>query len=172
MSNEQRVLFTGRRFSVVEETVRRPDGSEATCQYVRHPGSVAVLPIVDDEQIVLIQNRRLTVGETLVEVPAGTREPGEPPIETARRELAEETGYRAERLEELVSYYSSPGVLSEKIHIFVATGLTAGDHAREPNEEIENLVVTWTQALTMIEQGEICDGKTIVALLAYARERR
>lgn len=171
MAQNQQTLFMGRRFSVVEETVSRPDGSVATCQFVRHPGSVAILPLIDGDQVCLIQNRRLTVDQVLVEIPAGTREAGEAPIETARRELAEETGYRAERLESLISYYPSPGVLSEQMHIFVATGLTPGAHAREANEEIENLVVTWTQALAMLEQGEICDGKTIVALLAYQRGR-
>lgn len=172
MSKNAETLFAGKRFSVVEERLTRPDGKLAICQFVRHPGSVGILPIVDGDQICLIQNRRLTVGQTLVEIPAGTREPDEAPIETARRELAEETGYRAARLEELVTYYPSPGVIDERIHLFVATGLTAGEHAREANEEIENLLVTWTQALTMIESGEICDGKTLVALLAYERLRR
>jgi ADP-ribose pyrophosphatase len=170
MANQERTLFETRRFAVVEESITRPDGRMASCQYVRHPGSVAILPLVDDEHVCLIRSRRLTVGRTLIEVPAGTREPGEPPLDTARRELAEETGYRAERIEELLSYYASPGILSERMHVFVASGLSPGDPAREENEEIENLVVTWAEALAMIERGEIEDGKTIVALLTYERQ--
>jgi ADP-ribose pyrophosphatase len=172
MADELRTLFESRRFSVVEQLCMRPDGKPAACQFVQHPGSVAILPLVDDSHVCLIRSRRLTVGETLIEVPAGTREPQEGPLETARRELAEETGYRAANLEELVSYYPSPGVLSERMWVFVASGLTAGEPAREPNEEIENLLVSWDEALAMIDRGEIRDGKTIVALLQYDRRHR
>lgn len=172
MPNELRKLLETRRFAVVEELVTRPDGRIASCQYVRHPGSVGILPLVEDDRVCLIRSRRLTVGETLIEIPAGTREPHESPLETARRELAEETGYRATHLDELVDYYPSPGVLSERMWVFVASGLTAGEHAREANEEIENLVVPWPEALAMLERGEIHDGKTIVALLMYDRLTR
>lgn len=167
MPNGEQTLLTAGRFTVVEKTVTRADGVTASCQFVRHRGSVAILPLLDDGRICLIRSRRLTVGETLIEVPAGTREPNEPPLETARRELIEETGYRAARFEELLSYYPSPGVLSERMWIFVATGLTAGKHAREANEEIENLLVSWDEALAMVDCREIEDGKTILALLVY-----
>jgi ADP-ribose pyrophosphatase len=152
---------------VIERTVTRPDGQTASVQFVRHPGSVAILPILSDGRICLIRNRRLTVDKTLIEIPAGTREPDEPPLETAHRELAEETGYRAGRMEELISYYPSPGILSERMHIYVAHDLTPGDAAREANEEIENYLVSWDEALALIDCGEIADGKTIVALLLY-----
>ena len=111
-------------------------------------------------------------GEPLIEIPAGTREPGEPPLDSARRELEEETGYRAARWEELAEVYASPGILSERMHVFLASELTPGEPRREANEEIENLVVTWAEALAMLDRGEIVDGKTIVALLAYERKRR
>ena len=169
MTTNERTLLETRRFAVVEKTVTRADGQSASCQFVRHGGSVAILPILSDGRICLIHSRRLTVGETLVEVPAGTREPHETPLETAGRELAEETGFRAGRLEELVSYYPSPGVLSERMWIFVAHDLTPGDPAREANEEIENLIVTWADALAMIDRGEIRDGKTIAAILLWER---
>jgi ADP-ribose pyrophosphatase len=169
MSNVQRVLCETRRFSVVELQCTRRDGKPATCEFITHPGSVAILPLVDESRVCLIRSRRLTVSETLVELPAGTREPDEPPHETARRELAEETGYRAARLEELVSFYPSPGISNERMWVYAAHGLTAGEQKLEPNEEIENLIVTWDQALAMIERGEIRDGKTLVALLHYKR---
>ena len=169
MPNDEQTILTGRRFSVVEKTVTRVDGQSASVRFVRHLGSVAILPILDDGSVCLIRSRRLTVSETLIEVPAGTREPDESPLVTAERELAEETGYRAKSFEELVAYFPSPGVLSERMWIFVAKGLAEGPPAREPNEEIENLVVSWDEALAMVDRREIQDGKTIIALLTYDR---
>lgn len=171
MPNELRTLCETRRFSVVELVCTRPDGIPATCEFITHPGSVAILPIVDEDRICLIRSRRLTVGETLIEVPAGTREPDEPPLETAHRELAEETGYRAANVEELIRFYPSPGISNERMWVYVARGLTAGAPQREPNEEIENLVLTWDQALALVERGEIRDGKTLIALLSYHRKQ-
>src|SRR4051794_26551128 len=169
MRNDERTLLQGRRFTVVEKTLTRPDGKTASCQFVRHLGSVAILPLLDDGGICLIRSGRVTIGQTLIEVPAGTREPNETPLETARRELIEETGYRAAHFEELLSYYPSPGVLSERMWIFVATGLTPGQHAREANEEIENFVITWNEATALVDRREIHDGKTLLALLTYQR---
>ena len=171
MADIKHTLLETRRFNVVEHLVRRPDGRELSCQVVEHTGSVAILPLVDDEHVCLIRSRRLTVQRTLIEVPAGTREPDEEPIETARRELKEETGYQAARFDELSAFYTSPGVLSERMHLFVASELTPGEPRREENEEIENLVVSWNEALAMLDRGEIEDGKTIIALLAYDRLR-
>jgi ADP-ribose pyrophosphatase len=165
-------LFETRRFTVVEETVTKPDGSTATCQFVEHPGAVAVLPMVDADRVCLIRSRRLTVGETLLEVPAGTREPNETPLETAQRELKEETGYQAGGWQKLGEFYTSPGILTERMHVFLATGLTPGPPHREANEEIENLVVTWDEALDLVDRGQIVDGKTLVALLSYERRRQ
>jgi ADP-ribose pyrophosphatase len=167
----ERTLLENRRFAVVEKIVPRADGSTASCQFVRHGGSVAILPVLKDGRVCLIRSRRLTVEETLIEVPAGTREPDEPPLETARRELAEETGFRAGQFDALSSYFPSPGILSERMWIFVARDLTPGDPAREANEEIENLIVPWDEALRMIDRGEVHDGKTIIALLMYERTR-
>jgi ADP-ribose pyrophosphatase len=169
MSADERTLLENRRFAVIERTVAKPDGQVATLQYVRHFGSVAILPILDDGRVCLIRNRRLTVDKVLIEIPAGTREPDEPPLVTAHRELAEETGFRAGRMDELTTYYPSPGILSERMYVYVARDLTPGDPAREANEEIDNYVVSWGEALAMVDRGEIEDGKTIVALLAYDR---
>ena len=171
MSESERVLLENRRFAVVEKTITQADGETASCRFVRHGGSVAILPILNDRRVCLIQSRRVTVDETLVEIPAGTREPNEAPLATATRELAEETGFRAGKLEELTSYYPSPGILSERMWIFVARDLTEGEPAREANEQIENYIVRWDEALAMIDNGEIRDGKTIIALLTYERAR-
>ncbi|MCC7476300.1 MAG: NUDIX hydrolase [Pirellulales bacterium] len=168
----ERILLQARRFQVVERQVARPGGGSASLEFVRHNGSVAILPLLDGGRVCLIRSRRHTVEETLIEVPAGTREPEEQPLETAYRELSEETGYRAARMEELAAYFPSPGILSEKMWIFVAQDLSAGEPAREANEEIENLVVEWHEALAMIDRGEIHDGKTIAAMLLWDRHRR
>jgi ADP-ribose pyrophosphatase len=169
MAGRLETLLTTSRFNVVNETIVRDDGRTASCQYVVHPGSVAILPLVDADHLCLIRSRRLTVGQTLIEVPAGTREPEEPPLETARRELEEETGYRAGHWQELAQFYMSPGILSERMHLFVASELTPGPPRREANEEIENLVLSWDEALALLDRGEIQDGKTIIALLTCKR---
>ena len=99
----ERTLLKTRRFTVVQQTLTRPDGQIASLEFVRHPGSVAILPLLDDGRVCLIRSRRLTVDQTLIELPAGTREPDESPLETARRELVEETGYRAAQFDELAT---------------------------------------------------------------------
>jgi ADP-ribose pyrophosphatase len=172
MADKMETLLETKRFRVVKQTVTRPDGQSASVSYVVHPGSVAILPLVDDRHLCLIRSRRLTVGQTLIEVPAGTREPNEEPLETARRELEEETGYRAAKWQELTQFYASPGILSERMYVYLARELTPGEPRREANEEIENLVVTWDEALAMVDRGEIVDGKTIIALLMYVRRRQ
>jgi len=171
MSISQRTLLKSRRFSVVQDTVTKPDGQTASLQFIKHPGSVAILPLLDDDRLCLIHSRRLTVDKTLIEIPAGTREPDESPLQTAMRELAEETGYRANEMEELATFYPSPGITDERMWIFVAHGLAAGPHAREANEEIENLVVPWPDAMRMVATGEIQDAKTMLALLIYGPRR-
>lgn len=161
------VLLTTPRFRVETATRRSPDGTIRQREIVRHPGAVTILPWVDDQHVCLIRNYRLAVGQCLVELPAGTLEAGEDPQETARRELEEETGYRAASLRRVHSFFLSPGIMDEQMHLFVATELVAGDPRREPGEEIENLVVPWEQALAMVREGQIEDAKTIVGLLLY-----
>lgn len=171
MTEESPPLLETSRFRVVRVSYPTRAGTPRTREVVRHPGAVVILPIVDDEHVCLIRNYRVSVDQTLIELPAGTLEPGEPPAETARRELIEETGYRAERLEHLHSFFAAPGILDERMHLYVATGLTLGPTAREPGEEIDNLVVTWQQALDWIADGSIQDAKTMVGLLLYQRCR-
>ena len=112
---------------------------------------------------------RVAVGETLIELPAGTLDPGEDPAEAARRELIEETGYRAETIERLCEFFMSPGILNERMVVFVATGLQPGETALEAGEQIEPLLVTLPEALELVRNGEIRDAKSIAALLFYER---
>ena len=166
------LLLKTKKFSVVRETVQTPSGKAKTREIVRHPGACVLVPLLDDGRVCLIRNFRISVNETLIELPAGTLEPNEPPHVTAERELIEETGYRATKIELLHAFFLSPGILDEKMHLYLATGLREGATAREEGEEIENLVVPWEQAIDMVFRGEIKDAKTIVGLLWVDRSRR
>jgi ADP-ribose pyrophosphatase len=168
MATQSEVLLVASRFKVVREYQETSEG-ERPREIVRHPGAVVVLPLLDDGRVCLIRNYRISVNQTLIELPAGTLEPGEEPIVNAERELIEETGYRAAKLEQLHAFYLSPGILDERMHLFVATGLTAGETALEAGEEIENLIVPWEEALAMATDGRIQDAKSIVGLLLVDR---
>jgi len=166
--DKSETLFLGERFRVEAAVQLTPNGPRRR-EVVRHPGAVTILPLLSDGQICLIRNLRVAVDETLIELPAGTREQDEPQLETARRELIEETGYRAGQIEKLTDFYLSPGILDERMHLYLATELSAGDADREVGEEIANLVVSFDAALDMIGDGRIRDAKTIVGLLYYQR---
>jgi ADP-ribose pyrophosphatase len=166
---EEKLLLQTERFRVMQVTRDLPSGGSKTRAVVRHPGAVAILPIFENGNICLIKNYRITVQQTLYELPAGTLEPNEPPLETARRELLEETGFRATSLEFFAAFYLAPGILDERMHLYIAQGLTAGATALEHGEEIENCILSWSDALTLIDNGLITDGKTIAALLMYER---
>ncbi len=172
MADHTEELLVTRRFRVVRHLQTGPDGAAHVKETIQHPGAVAILPLLDGDRICLIRNYRIAVGKTLIELPAGTLEHGEDPAATAGRELIEETGYRAERLEKLCEFSMSPGILNERMHLYAAHGLTAGPSAREAGETIENLVVTWDEAMRMIFDGSIEDAKTLVGLLYYDRTRR
>lgn len=163
------VLFQGLRFRVEERTQTVADGSSLVRHVVVHPGSVVILPMVQDDRVCLIRNERVAVGQTLLELPAGTLDREESTLATAQRELREETGYLAERWRELPGFFMSPGILQERMHVFVAEDLTLGAPEREAGENIENLVVPWAQALEMIEGGEIQDAKSIATLIWWDR---
>jgi ADP-ribose pyrophosphatase len=161
------VLLTGKVFQVVHRVQVTADGKAHARQIIRHPGAVVLLPVLDDGRIVLERNYRMAAGKHLIELPAGTLDPGEEPPQAAARELTEETGYRARRLELLATFYSSPGILDERMHLFLATGLTAGPTDLQAGEEIEPLVVAWEEAMEMVRRGAIQDAKTLVGLLYY-----
>lgn len=160
-------LFRGVKFDVERRSVPTGAGGTAQREVVIHPGAVVVLPLLDDGRIVMIRNHRFAVEETLWELCAGTLEEGESPEETAARELVEETGYRAERLEPLTTFYTSPGICDERMYAFLATGLTEVGQDLEETERIEVELVTRERALEMVRSGEIRDGKTMATLLLH-----
>lgn len=134
-----------------------------------HPGAVVVMGFLPDKRVVLIRNYRYAVGAALLELPAGTLEKNEDPMNCAGRELLEETGYLATRITPLLTFYTSPGILGEKMYAFAAYDLHQAQAAPEEGEEIEVLPVTWAEAMDMLKNREIQDAKTIATLLTYDR---
>ena len=166
-------VYTGRIVSLDVDTVRYPDGSTGELEMIRHPGASAVVPFLsdpngDDPQVLLIRQYRYASGGYMLEVPAGRLDAGEDPQHCATRELKEETGCTAEHVEYLTTIYTTPGFTDEKIHLFMATGLTAGETKHEADEFLELQPMVLSQALEKIRAGEIQDGKTVVALLFAA----
>src|SRR5687768_7816128 len=170
--SSQRV-YSGRIINLDVDTVRFPNGSTGELEMIRHPGASAVVPFLgdptgDDPQILLLKQYRYAAEEFLYEIPAGRLDPGEEPIDGARRELMEETGCEAERIEHLYTFYTTPGFTDERIHAFVAVGLTRGESRHETDEFITVETMTLSNALGLIEKGEIKDAKTALAILYAA----
>ena len=166
------IILQAGRFNVERMVQVGVDGAECVREIVRHPGAVVILPLLDDGRVVLIRNYRVAVKEKLIELPAGTIDRGEDPLATATRELVEETGYRAGNMKHLLTFCMSPGILDEKMHLFLATALTAGEMALEQGEDIDPFACSWDEALSMVQSGEIRDAKTLVGLLYYERFAR
>ncbi len=163
------VVHVGRRIRVEVDTLQTADGRTIRRDAIRHPGAVVILPVLDAERVVLLKNFRFVIGETLWEVPAGTVEPPEPLEACARRELLEETGYQAKKWRSLGYLYASPGVLDEKLHLFVAEELTPGPAKPEPDEQLEPVIVKLADAIRMCLDGTIRDAKTVTSLLLWER---
>ncbi len=160
-------LLRARLFRVDRVDYLLPDGKSCQREIIEHPGAVVIVPVLDDGRICLIRNFRVAVEQVLIELPAGTLEPGEPPIETAKRELIEETGFRAGEIRPLMQLLMSPGILHERMHVFLAKNLTQGEPQREAGEEIENLLVSPQEARRLLFENLISDSKTVSALLYY-----
>jgi ADP-ribose pyrophosphatase len=161
------ILFQGSRFRVERAVQVTPDGVEHVREIVRHPGAVVILPLLGDGRVCFVRNYRVAVDRTLIELPAGTLEPGESPDETALRELAEETGYRAGRIEHLLTFWMSPGILDERMHLYLAQQLQPGPMSLDSGEDIQPVLCTWDESFDMVRRGEIRDAKTLVGLLYY-----
>lgn len=173
MQLESRRVYTGRVVRLDVDTVRFPDGSTGELEVIRHPGAAAIVPCAsdpgaEDPTILLIRQFRYAAGGPLWEIPAGTLEPGEDPETCARRELLEETGVAATRIERLTSIWTTPGFTDEVIHLFLATGLETKTPLRERDEFIEVVPQPLSRVLTRVRDGEVRDAKTIVAILYMA----
>lgn len=158
-------IFKGRVVNLRVDTVRLPNGKTSQREIVEHRGAVAIVPLLDEETVLMIRQFRLAVNEVLLEVPAGTLEPEEPPEVCAARELEEETGYRAGTLRKLFSQYLAPGYSQEILHVFLARDLEKTAQHPEEDESVEVVPVPLSRAVDMVLSGEIRDAKTIAALL-------
>ncbi|MCI1665788.1 MAG: NUDIX hydrolase [Atopobiaceae bacterium] len=162
---EERV-WTGRIFSVDRLAVTLPDGRDAIRDVVRHPGAVGVVALTDDGKICLVRQYRTALARVTVEIPAGKLDPGEDPLDCAHRELAEETGMRAERMAYLTTIASSDGFCDEVIHLYMATGLTFAASSPDADEFINVDLVDLPELIDAVLDGRIEDAKTVVGALA------
>jgi ADP-ribose pyrophosphatase len=169
------IAFDGPLFRVLREEVREPGNKVSRRDIIRHNGSVVILAVDDsskkDPLIVMERQYRHAAGQYLWEVPAGKMDEGEERLAAAKRELKEETGYRAKKWTKLVRYFASPGFLGEWMQVFLAEGLIAGEAEPEEDELLEVVLVPLSEILRLIDEGKILDGKTLVAVQMYARHR-
>jgi ADP-ribose pyrophosphatase len=172
-----KLSFQGRVFNVFTDTLQEPGGHRHIKDVVRHNGSVVMLAVDKsknpaDPDVILERQYRHAAGQYLIELPAGSRNPGEAPLAAAKRELIEETGYCARRWTMLLRYFASPGFLGEWMQIYLARDLREGAARPELDEQIEVLRMPLSQAMKMIAEGKIHDGKTIIGLSLYDAARR
>lgn len=170
---KSRRAYTGKVISMDVDEVRFPDGSLGELEMIRHPGASAIVPFLsdpagDDPQVLLIRQYRYAAEGYLYEIPAGRLNPGEDPESCAMRELKEETGCTAARVERLFTMYTTPGFTDEMIHIFMASGLESGEASLEADEFLDLHPMPLSRALAMVEAGEIQDAKTALGLLFTA----
>jgi ADP-ribose pyrophosphatase len=166
-------IFNGKVVQLYVEDVQLPNGKTSKREVIKHPGAVAIIPITKEGKLVLVRQYRKALERVLIEIPAGKLEKEEEPLATAQRELEEETGYRAQSMRHIVSFYTSPGFADELIHLYMAEGLEKLEDAASLDEDefVDILEVTLEEALEMLEKREIYDAKTAYAL-QYLQLRR
>ena len=172
-----KLSFKGRVFNVYTDTLEEPDGHRHIKDVIRHHGSVVILAVDErtnpaDPDVILERQYRHAAGQFLIELPAGTRNPGEAPLAAAKREMIEETGYRAKRWTMLLKYFASPGFLGEWMQIYLARDIRQGEAHLEMDENLEVFRMPLSQAMKMVAEGKIHDGKTLIGLSLYDAARK
>jgi ADP-ribose pyrophosphatase len=164
---EEKKIYSGNLLKLNADRVILTNGIKTYREYVSHPGAVAALPLLNPSEIILVKQYRYSVGEYLLEIPAGTIEEGETPEDCVKRELQEEINYKPGKLENMGWVYLTPGYSNEKIHLFKALALEESGKKAEEDENIEIVKIKLEEALSKIHSGEIKDGKTIIAILSH-----
>jgi ADP-ribose pyrophosphatase len=159
------LVFDGKLLKVARDTVRLPDGSLGEREYIRHPGAVAIIALTDDRKLLLERQYRYPPRREFIEVPAGKVDPGEPHLDTAKRELLEETGYVAAEWSRLCAIDTSIGYTDERIEFFLARKLILKERKLDPGEFLEAFLVPFDEAVAMVRDGRITDVKTVAAIL-------
>jgi ADP-ribose pyrophosphatase len=172
-----KLAFKGKVFNVYTDTLIEPGGHRNTRDVIRHNGSVVILAVDEsknpaDPDIILERQYRYAAGQTLIELPAGSRNAGEAPLAAAKREMIEETGFRAKKWTVLIKYFASPGFLGEWMQIYLARDLREGPSALEEDEHLEVFRMPLSQAMKLVAEGKIHDGKTVIGLSLYDAGRR
>jgi ADP-ribose pyrophosphatase len=162
---ESKKIFKGAVFDVERDRLREENGMEIIREVVRHPGGAGALPLFDDGRVALVKQYRHPARRELLEIPAGKIEDGETPETCAAREVEQEIGFRAGRIEKLAEFYSTPGFCEEKLHVYLATHLTPSSQALDHDELVEVVYLPFAEAAQMLGRGGIEDSKTIIALL-------
>jgi ADP-ribose pyrophosphatase len=165
-------VLKNRLFTVVEEHAVDPEGFEIKRSIIRHPGSAVMMAVDEKNCVLLVRQFRLPAEKMLWELPAGRIDPGETPLKAAKRELKEETGYRARKWAKLASYWPSPGYVAEKMNLFLATGLTAGEQQPMDDERIECRWFTQRELADLIRKGSLQDGKTLIGYFLWREHRK
>ena len=160
-----KIVFSGRLLKIRVDGVRLPDGHESVREVIVHPGAVAMVPLLDDRHVLLVRQWRHAAGTALLEIPAGTLDPGEDPKACAERELMEEVGYRPGKLTSLYATNLAPGYSSEKLNVFLAEELTPEKLAHDEDERLEVVSLSWDEIDEMLLRCEFSDSKTFGALL-------
>lgn len=169
---ESDVVYDGALFRVRRDTLRMDGGITARREIIEHPGAVCMVPVSDDGSILMVTQYRHAAGRRLLELPAGTLEPGEDPLDTAIRECQEEVGVRPRHVELLGGFYVAPGYTSEYIYLYACTGLEPAPLDGDADEDIEVVRLTLEEALAAIDDARIVDAKSIVGILIWARHHR
>lgn len=166
-------VYSGRLLKVKCDQVELPNGKVTTREWIKHPGASAVLPVLPDGSVVLVRQYRYPIQKVTLEIPAGKLDSlEEDPLQCAKRELHEETGYRAEQYQKILTIATTVGFSNEYIHIYLAENLTAGQQETDDDEFVNVVKMPFADALAKVKNGEIFDAKTVAAILYFANEAK